>query len=133
MRATRRRALDADDSGLRADPLRVALDVAIRTQCGDVERPDPAVLSPSQGFFLRENLKLRLLNARLALMARQFDAAQADLKWAQGAIERYFNRGARRTQVAAEMLRQVAQQAKGTGVARPDETFAALATAGAAR
>jgi hypothetical protein len=45
-------------------------------------------------------------------MARQFDAAQADLKWAQGAIERYFNRGAKRTQVAAEMLRQVAQQAK---------------------
>ena len=98
-----------------------------------IAHPEAMLVAPDQVFFLRENLKLRLLNARLALMARQFEAAQADLKWAQGAIERYFNRGARRTQVAAEMLRQVAQQAKGTGVARPDETFAALATAGAAR
>jgi len=98
-----------------------------------IAHPEAMLVAPDQVFFLRENLKLRLLNARLALMARQFDAAQADLKWAQGAIERYFNRGARRTQVAAEMLRQVAQQAKGAGVARPDETFAALATAGAAR
>jgi gluconate 2-dehydrogenase alpha chain len=89
--------------------------------------------SRRQETFLRENLKLRLLNARLALMARQFEAAQADLKWAQGAIERYFNRGSKRTQVAAEMLRQVAQQARGAGVARPDDTLAALATAGAPR
>jgi len=98
-----------------------------------IANPEAMLVAPDQVFFLRENLKLRLLNARLALMARQFDAAQADLKWAQGTIERYFNHGARRTQVAAEMLRQVAQQAKGAGVARPDETFAALATAGAAR
>jgi uroporphyrin-3 C-methyltransferase len=98
-----------------------------------IAHPEAMLVAPDQVFFLRENLKLRLLNARLALMARQFDAAQADLKWAQGTIERYFNRGAKRTQVASEMLRQVAQQAKGAGVARPDETFAALVTAGAAR
>jgi uroporphyrin-3 C-methyltransferase len=98
-----------------------------------IAHPEAMLVAPDQVFFLRENLKLRLLNARLALMARQFDAAQADLKWAQGTIDRYFNRGARRTQVASEMLRQVAQQAKGAGVARPDETFAALVTAGAPR
>jgi uroporphyrin-3 C-methyltransferase len=98
-----------------------------------IAHPEAMLVAPDQVFFLRENLKLRLLNARLALMARQFDAAQADLKWAQGTIERYFNRGAKRTQVASEMLRQVAQQAKGAGVARPDETFAALVTAGASR
>ena len=28
------------------------------------------MLSPSQAYFLRENLKLRLLNARLALLSR---------------------------------------------------------------
>ena len=93
-----------------------------------IAHPEAMLVAPDQVFFLRENLKLRLLNARLALMARQFDAAQADLKWAQGAIERYFNRGSKRTQIATEMLRQVAQQARGTGVARPDDTLAALAT-----
>jgi uroporphyrin-3 C-methyltransferase len=98
-----------------------------------IANPEAMLVAPDQVFFLRENLKLRLLNARLALMARQFDAAQADLKWAQGAIERYFNRGSKRTQVAAEMLRQVAQQARGAGVARPDDTLAALATASVPR
>ncbi|MCE9661077.1 MAG: uroporphyrinogen-III C-methyltransferase [Burkholderiales bacterium] len=98
-----------------------------------IAHPEAMLVAPDQVFFLRENLKLRLLNARLALMARQFDAAQADLKWAQGAIERYFNRGSKRTQIAADLLRQVAQQARGAGVARPDDTLAALATAGAPR
>src|SRR6266581_4753406 len=34
----------------------------------NMEGSDPALLSPPQAFFLRENLKLRLLNARLALL-----------------------------------------------------------------
>ena len=41
------------------------------------------LLAPEQAFFLRENLKLRLLNARLALLSRQFDTAQSDLRDAQ--------------------------------------------------
>ena len=92
-----------------------------------IEHPEAMLVAPDQAFFLRENIKLRLLNARLALMARQFDGAQADVRWAQGAIDRYFDGSVRRTQVAVELLRQVAQQARQVGVARPDETFAALA------
>jgi len=98
-----------------------------------IAHPEAMLVAPDQVFFLRENLKLRLLNARLALMARQFEAAQADLKWAQGAIERYFDRGSKRTQIATDLLRQVAQQARGSGVARPDDTLAALATTSAPR
>ena len=91
------------------------------------------LVAPDQAFFLRENLKLRLLNVRLALMARQFGAAQADLKWAQGAIERYFDRSSKRTQIAADLLRQVGAQSRQSGVLRPDDTLAALAAAGGAR
>ena len=98
-----------------------------------IDQPEAMLVAPDQAFFLRENLKLRLLNARLALMARQFDAAQGDLKWAQGAIERYFDRSSKRTQIVADLLRQVAQQSRQAGVARPDDTLAALATAGANR
>ena len=98
-----------------------------------IDQPEAMLVAPDQAFFLRENLKLRLLNARLALMARQFDAAQGDLKWAQGAIERYFDRSSKRTQIAADLLRQVTQQSRQAGVARPDDTLAALATAGANR
>ncbi|MEO8525211.1 MAG: uroporphyrinogen-III C-methyltransferase [Caldimonas sp.] len=98
-----------------------------------IDQPEAMLVAPDQAFFLRENLKLRLLNVRLALMARQFGAAQADLKWAQGAIERYFDRSAKRTQTAVELLHQVGLQSRQSGVMRPDETLAALAAAGGAR
>ena len=98
-----------------------------------IDQPEAMLVAPDQAFFLRENLKLRLLNARLALLARQFDAAQGDLRWAQGAIDRYFDRSARRTQLTTDLLRQVALQARQAAVPRLDDTFAALAAAGGVR
>jgi hypothetical protein len=44
------------------------------------------LLSPEQTFFLRENLKLKLLNARLGLLARQTESARADLAAAAAAL-----------------------------------------------
>jgi uncharacterized protein HemX len=98
-----------------------------------IEQPEAMLVAPDQAFFLRENLKLRLLNARLALLARQFETAQSDLRWADGAVVRYFDRSSKRTQIADEQLRQVMQQSHQAGVARPDDTLAALAAASAAR
>ena len=98
-----------------------------------IDHPEAMLVAPDQAFFLKENLKLRLLNARLALLARQNDSVQSDLRWAQGAIERYFDRSAKRTQVATELLRQVATQARQAGVLRADDTFAALTAAGGTR
>ncbi len=98
-----------------------------------IEHPEAVLVAPEQAFFLRENLKLRLLNARLALLARQFETAQGDLRAAQKALDRYFDRNARRTVLAAELLRQVAGQARETSVPRPDDTLAALAAAAAGR
>jgi len=98
-----------------------------------VEAPEAALLAPEQAFFLRENLKLRLLNARLALLSRQFDTVQADLREAQASLDRYFDKGSRRVELAREQLRQVAQQARQVTVPRPDATLAALATAVAGR
>jgi uroporphyrin-3 C-methyltransferase len=92
-----------------------------------IDRPEAMLVAPDQAFFLRENMKLRLLNARLSLLARQFDAAQSDLRWVSGAIERYCDPASRRTQVARDLLAQVAQQARQSAPIRPDETFAALA------
>lgn len=98
-----------------------------------IDNPDAALVSPEQGFFLRENLKLKLLNARLAVLARQFDAARADLAASQQAISRYFDANARRTQNAQAVLAGVQQQLKTVAVPRVDETLAALATAAAGR
>jgi uroporphyrin-3 C-methyltransferase len=98
-----------------------------------IDRPEAMLMSPEQGYFLRENLKLRLLNARLALLSRQPEMAQADLQSAQQSLQRYFDASARRTMVAADLLKQVTAQSRQVIVPRPDETLAALAASVAGR
>jgi uroporphyrin-III C-methyltransferase len=112
---------------------RIWLEVKSLVRVTRIDQPDAMLLAPEQAFFLKENLKLRLLNARLALLSRQFETAQADLKLAQASLDRYFDKTARRTVLAAELIRQVATQARQVGVPRPDDTLAALAAAGAGR
>jgi uroporphyrin-III C-methyltransferase len=98
-----------------------------------IDVPEAMLVAPDQAYFLRENVKLRLLNARLALLSRQFDTGQADLRDALSALERYFDRSSRRVGSAIELLRQVSMQARAVNVPRPDATLAAIATASAGR
>lgn len=98
-----------------------------------IEEPDAALLSPEQSFFLRENLKLKLLNARLGLLSRQIDSARSDLATAAVALGRYFDASSRKTQIAANLLQQVQGQMKAMELPRVDDTLAALATAAAGR
>ena len=98
-----------------------------------IDAPEAMLVAPEQAFFLRENLKLRLLNARLALLSRQFDTAQTDLREAQSVLDRWFDRGARRVGVASDLVRALAAQARQVAVPRPDATLAAIATASAGR
>lgn len=98
-----------------------------------IDQPEAMLVAPEQAFFLRENLKLRLLNARLALLSRQFDTAQSDLREAQAAMDKYFDRSSRRVVVAGELVRGVTSQARLVSVPRPDATLAAIATASAGR
>ncbi|MBK1891108.1 uroporphyrinogen-III C-methyltransferase [Undibacterium sp. 14-3-2] len=72
-----------------------------------VETPDALLLTPTQSYFARENLKLRLLNARLALLARNESVFRSDLVSAQDAITKYFDTRAKQTQNAQALLRQV--------------------------
>lgn len=98
-----------------------------------IEQPEAALLSPEQSFFLRENFKLKLLNARLGLLARQLEAARADLAAASMSLNRYFDPGSRKTQLAASLLTQVQDQMKTLQLPRVDDTLAALNTAAAGK
>ena len=69
-------------------------------------QPEPPLLAPPQSYFLRENLRLRLLNARLSLLARDEAGYRADLQAASRWIERYFDADSKR---AAESLSQIKQ------------------------
>ncbi|WP_296490030.1 uroporphyrinogen-III C-methyltransferase, partial [Rhodoferax sp.] len=98
-----------------------------------IEAPEAALLSPEQSFFLRENFKLRLLNARLGLLARQIDSARSDLADAEAMLKKYFQANARKTQVAADLLQQVQKQMRTLQLPRIDDSLAVLATAVAGR
>jgi uroporphyrin-III C-methyltransferase len=98
-----------------------------------IETPEAMLVAPEQAFFLRENLKLRLLNARLALLSRQFDIAQSDLRDAHSALERYFDRGSKRVSGAIVSVRQISTMARTVTVPRPDATLAAITAAAAGR
>lgn len=98
-----------------------------------IEQPEAALLSPEQSFFLRENLKLKLLNARLGLLARQLESARADLGAAALSLNKYFDASSRKTQMAAALLLQVQAQMQTLQLPSVDETLAALATAAAGR
>jgi len=94
-----------------------------------IDSPEAALLAPEQGFFLRENLKLKLLNARLGLLARQNDAARADMQAVAIVLKKYFDSGARKTQHALQLLEKAQALSKGNAIPRLDATMAALATA----
>ena len=98
-----------------------------------IEQPEAALMSPEQSFFVRENFKLKLLNARLGLLARQLESSRADLGAASVSLNKYFDATSRKTQNAATVLQQVQLQMRTLELPRVDETLAALATAAAGR
>ncbi len=98
-----------------------------------IDQPDAVLIAPDQAFFLRENLKLTVLNARLGLLARQLESARSDLSSASRVLNKYFDPASRRTQAAATTLQQTLAHLQTVETPRLDETLSALATAAAGR
>ena len=74
-----------------------------------LERQEPLLLSPEQSFFLRENLKLRLLDARMANIQRDGTTFAADIRAARSYIERYFDSSSSTTRRFADSLNELSQ------------------------
>jgi uroporphyrin-III C-methyltransferase len=73
-----------------------------------LDRPDPVLLSPSSAFFLRENLKLRLLNARMALLSHDQSTFRGEVKQALLSLDRFFDGRDRNVLLAVETLKPMA-------------------------
>lgn len=56
-----------------------------------IDQPDPVLLTPDQALYLREHVKLRLLNARLALLQRDDATFRLDLTGADLELRRHFD------------------------------------------
>ena len=76
-----------------------------------LDAADPALIAPENRFYLRENLKLRLLHARIALLQRDEAAFRGDIKAAQGWLNRWFDVKQKPVATAAQTLAQLAAAA----------------------
>jgi uroporphyrin-3 C-methyltransferase len=99
----------------------------------DLEGQDAPLLAPAQSYFLRENLKLRLLSARVALLARDEPAFRDDLKASQAWISRYYDVRAKPTSAALATLKQIAETPVAISVPDINASIAAVSSARAAR
>jgi uroporphyrin-3 C-methyltransferase len=68
---------------------------------------EPPLLPPSQAYFARENLRLRLLDARGSLLMRDEAGYREDLRAASAWIERYFDPQSKRTADALAQLKSL--------------------------
>ena len=98
-----------------------------------IDRPEASLLAPEQSYFVRENLKLRLLNVRLAVLARHFESAQADMNQVTRDLNKYFDVSSGQGPLTVTLARDVLAQSKNTEIPRIDATLAALTTAAAGR
>jgi uroporphyrin-3 C-methyltransferase len=94
------------------------------------ERPAAPLVAPSQQYYLRENLRLRLLSARLALIARNDAAFDADVRAADAWLRKYFDT---RAKPVATVLASLAPMASATVAGEVPELTRSLDAARALR
>lgn len=91
-----------------------------------LDQPDPVLLAPEQASYLRANLRLRLLSARIALLQRQDALFVDDVKLARGWVQRYFDTGAAQVAATLSELDAMAQVRLGSDLPDLDALQAAL-------
>ncbi len=72
-----------------------------------MDAAEPPLLPPSQAYFVRENLRLRLLNARVSLLARDEAGYREDLRASQAWVQRYFDGRSKSSADAQAQLKQL--------------------------
>lgn len=98
-----------------------------------IDQPEAALLAPEQSFILRENIKMKLLSARLGLLGRQLDTARADVLVTRDLVQRFFDDSSPSVRLALQGLSQLHADIRQEPVPRPDETLGALAVAASGR
>lgn len=91
-----------------------------------VKQPDVVLLAPSQAYFLRENLRLRLVGARLALLSRDAASYKADLNAARDWLSRYFDNRNNAVAQALTALRSLHEAEAGIEAPTLDATLEAM-------
>jgi uroporphyrin-3 C-methyltransferase len=96
------------------------------------DRAAAPLLLPSQQYFLRENLRLRLLSARNALLARNDASFRSDVKAADGWVRQFFDVRAKPVQALLASLAQLRATSMPATLPELTQSLAAAATLRAA-
>ncbi len=96
-----------------------------------VDHPDILLMAPQQGEFLRANLKLRVLNARLDLLSRHAAGYRDDMRGIEDALRADFNPRQPRTRLALTLAHQAAQIDLSAQPAANLQSLVVLSTLGA--
>lgn len=75
-----------------------------------MDKPEAALLTPEQAFFLRENIKLRLLSARSSILQRNEATFRTDVAAIKRYLNDYFDVQMPATQGALQMIKQLEDQ-----------------------
>jgi uroporphyrin-3 C-methyltransferase len=75
----------------------------------NLQKTELPLLPPEQAYFLRENLKLRLLTARLALLQHNEAGYRSDIKAAEAWLQRHFDTQDNTVRQALGSLQQLGQ------------------------
>ena len=98
-----------------------------------IENPDAVLLSPEQTYFLHQNLKLKILNARLGLLGRQIQSAKSDLASVADDVRKYSDPTSKQAQTLQTALSQVQTQLGNASIPALDSSLAALTLAAAGK
>lgn len=72
-----------------------------------IDRPEQPLLAPDQNYFLRENIKLRLLSARIALLQHDEVTYRADLRAAEKWLMEHFDLRESSSKIMLSTIRQL--------------------------
>ena len=126
---------DAADASTRVGRALHSMWLQLRSlvRVSEIESPEAALLTPEQGLALRANIKQRLLNARMGMLARQPAAVRGDLDGATELLARYFDPASRQVQQTTATIGQLRNEVTQWDVPRIDDSLAALGAAGSAK
>jgi uroporphyrin-III C-methyltransferase len=111
----------------------VRAELAKLVRVSRIENPDAVLLSPEQTYFLRENLKLKILNARLGLLGRQIQSAKSDLASVADDVRKYSDPTSKQAQTLQGALALVQTQLGNASIPALDSSLAALTLAAAGK
>lgn len=91
-----------------------------------IDKPEPPLLAADHAFYLRENLKLRLLTARIALLQHDEATYKADLSAVSSWLNQYFDTRHPDTLKAFNILKKLASNNISIELPQLTDSFAAV-------